>query len=270
MKAAWITDIHLNFIGFPEATAFFEKVVKDNPDVIFLTGDISHGTRLELDLRELERVVKRPVFFVLGNHDYWESSFAYTQNKVKILSESSNFLKFLTTSGPCRLSDNTCVIGHDGWYDMLYGDWKTSSMQLNDWVFIADLSKPNEYIDMPFIVEVSRKRAQEAVNHVATQIKEAVRSKFTNIIVLTHVPPFVESCIYQGKPSDKFVIPYFSSKMMGDTLLRAAKSFPKVRFSCFAGHTHGASRVVIDNLHVNVGQAEYRFPEVQPMIEIIE
>jgi hypothetical protein len=108
------------------------------------------------------------------------------------------------------------------------------------------------------------------VNHVANQIKEAVRSKFKSIVVLTHVPPFVEACTYKGRPSDKEFLPYFSSKMMGDTLLRAAKSFPDVHFTVLAGHTHGVGNIRMDNITVVVGGAEYKNPEVQPMIHLEE
>lgn len=266
MKAAWITDIHLNFISPNEATTFFESIVKDKPDFVFVTGDTSDSKRIIDDLYELERVVQRPVFFILGNHDYWGGDFVGVEAKIATKTSGSNYLRYLTRSSFHRLSRNTCVVGHDGWYDMLYGDHVTSPIELNDWVYINDFVN-GRYIDIQHVVEVSRKRAQEAVIHVADCIKDAVRGGMKHIIVLTHVPPFTQTCTYRGQPSDKNFLPFFSSKLMGDTLLAASRAYPGVRFDVYAGHTHGEAHLDIDNLHVTVGESEYRFPKVQPLIE---
>jgi len=116
---------------------------------------------------------------------------------------------------------------------------------------------------------MSRSLAREAVLHVQASIKSAVRYHH-NIIVLTHVPPFKESHVYNGKIGDDDAQPWFTSKMMGDMLLDASKAYPSHRFTVLAGHTHGKwSGKITDNLSVNVGGAEYYAPALQQLVEVL-
>ena len=49
-------------------------------------------------------------------------------------------------------------------------------------------------------------------------LEQAISQNPKKIIVLTHVPPFKEACLHEGKMSDDDWLPYFSSKVMGDVL----------------------------------------------------
>ena len=75
-KYGWATDVHLDFVKNDERKliAFSESLIKDNPTGIFLTGDISIAKQLIYHLSVIEKVVQRPIYFVLGNHDYYGAS----------------------------------------------------------------------------------------------------------------------------------------------------------------------------------------------------
>ena len=73
---AWGTDVHLDHLNDDrrKIVEFAESLVAQGPTGILLTGDISVANQLVLHLSAIESVVKRPVYFVLGNHDYYGSS----------------------------------------------------------------------------------------------------------------------------------------------------------------------------------------------------
>lgn len=279
-KYAWCTDIHLDHIDSDaQLVAFAQSLVKTEPTGILITGDISNAHRLVYHLSVIERVAQRPTFFILGNHDYYGGDIETIRKSMKELSNMSQFLKYLPLSPYVTLSQNTALVGHDGWYDAMNGDGERSRFMMNDWVMIKDFvpfSGGGQYMhmmhdlkDRPGLIAHSRHLAREGVTHVMKGIKAAARHH-KNILVLTHYPPFAESHVYNGNIGDAEAQPWFTSKMMGDMLLDAAKSYPGVNFTVLAGHTHGKyDGKPMPNLQVHVGGAAYGRPDLAGLVEVL-
>jgi len=280
-KLAWATDIHLDCISErPEVlVAFGESLVAEKPDAILITGDISLAPSLIYHLSALERVVNRPVYFVLGNHDFYKGSVEQVRKEMKDVSNMSQYLKYLPTTPYVALSPSTALVGHDGWYDAGYGDTKQTNFIMRDWMSIAEFvnggafDSPGMYggqhsPNIGKIISIAKKLAHEGVTHVMDGIKKAVRYHKT-IVIATHFPPFQESHIHEGRVGDAGAMPWYTSRMMGDMLRQAAGAYPKVRFEVFCGHTHGAFDGQIDqNLYCHVGAAEYGKPRLQNIITV--
>jgi predicted MPP superfamily phosphohydrolase len=275
---AWATDIHLDTLGNdPVAITDFGKfLVKDAPHGVFLTGDLSNAKNLVYHLSILEKACERPIYFVLGNHDFYGASVETVRKTMRELTNMSQYLKYLPTTQYVALSPTTALIGHDGWYDGLYGDYKSSRFVMNDWIDIKEFADINsvtrEVMGLtpryPIIVKQAQALAMEAVRHVHDGIKAAVRYHKT-IIVLTHFPPFEESHIHNGRVGDPGAQPWYTSKLMGDLLKQASTAYPKVRFEVFCGHTHGKwDGQIAKNLFCHVGGAEYMHPELQTLITV--
>ena len=83
-KYAWATDCHLDFLknDNKRLIAFAEGLIQQQPTGIFLTGDISVASQLVYHLSAIERVVQRPIYFVLGNHDCYRRSIAGTRRQI--------------------------------------------------------------------------------------------------------------------------------------------------------------------------------------------
>lgn len=266
---AWATDIHLDFlVNQPnKLLGFMESLVKTNPTGIFLTGDLSIAKDVVYHLSALERVVQRPIYFVLGNHDYYGSSIQEIRKTMRELNSISPFLRYMPLMPYYALSSKTAVVGHDGWYDAFYGADSHSRLQMRDWQAIHEFREVNGNIAT--IVSVARKLAFDGVQHVHDGIKRAVRYH-KNIIVLTHYPPFREAYVSAGNAENDDACPWFTSKMMGDMLLDASRSFPQHTFTVLCGHTHAKfSGKIKDNLTVHVGGAEYYQPALQNLIEVV-
>jgi predicted MPP superfamily phosphohydrolase len=279
-KYAWATDIHLDHIDIDERLVDFAKsLVATEPPGVFITGDISNAQRLVYHLSVIERVVQRPVFFVLGNHDYYGGEIDVVRKSMRDLSNMSQYLKYLPLSSYVALTPSTALVGHDGWYDAYHGDADRSRFTMNDWVMIKDFvphSGGGKYMrtmgaikDRAALVAHARKLAHEGVMHVHNGIKSAARYH-KNIVVMTHYPPFKESHVYGGRVGDDEAQPWFTSKMMGDMLLDAAKAYPGVNFTVLAGHTHGRyDGKPVSNLEVHVGGADYGRPQLAGLIEVL-
>lgn len=276
-KFAWCTDIHLDTVGNEKLFDKFANAVNAaNPAGIFITGDISTAKSLVFHLTLLERVLFRPIYFVLGNHDYWGGRVQDVRRAMRDLSNMSQYLKYLPTTQYVNLDSSTALVGHDGWYDALNGDYKKSELMLNDWFKIGDYVDVNNGrkvttradLNIDGIAELSKKLAHEGVTHLHDSIKAAARYH-KRIVVLTHVPPFEDSHVHNGSRGTPDAQPWYTSRMLGDMLLRAADAYPNITFDVYAGHTHGKYEGnFAKNLRVHVGAADYGNPTLQSLVEV--
>lgn len=280
-KYAWCSDIHLDCLGGSDEKIidFTKELVKTDPTGIFVTGDISVAPSLIYHLSVMERVAQRPTYFILGNHDYYRGDITTVRKQMRELTNASQFLRYLPLSSYVPLSPATALVGHDGWYDAGYGDALNSKFLMNDWILISDfiqhsgggsfVNMMHDVKDKASIIGVARRLAHEGVTHVMNGIKSAVRYH-KNVIVLTHFPPFQESHIYRGTVGDAHAQPWFTSKMMGDMLLDAAKAYPAVSFTVLAGHTHGKyDGRIAKNMEIHVAAADYGRPDLAGLIEAL-
>src|SRR5262245_27630796 len=123
MRVVWLTDIHLNFLSPVGIEKFYSLVRGSEPDVILISGDISEATRLEWHLQRMDAYFQRPIYFVLGNHDYYGSSFGGVAAIMTRLSGELDRLHWLTAGGVVELADGMALVGCDSWSDGRYGDY---------------------------------------------------------------------------------------------------------------------------------------------------
>jgi predicted phosphohydrolase len=254
---------------------FCSILKKNNPDAVLLSGDISLSQYLGKHLLALENRLEMPVFFVLGNHDFWGSSIEKVRKNVTTLSSKSRYLRYLSSIPYIPLSPSTVIIGHDGWYDGLNGNPAHSKFVMNDWNLISDFATLKNHCnlghDLQAILNVARKHAVTAARHIALGINSSLQQHKPNkIIVATHVPPFVNPLDFHRSVSAGDLYPWYSSKIMGDMLLTAAKHNPHVQFKVFCGHIHtNYEGYVTPNLLLRSGKSEYSEPTVQGFYDIL-
>jgi Icc protein len=259
MRLAWATDIHLEFLA-PSALADFCIALATSPAEAFLIGgDISQARGIEKHLRILERSLERPIYFVLGNHDYYHGSVAGVRERVTSMSKASPFLNWLPVSDPIALGNETGLIGHDGWADGRFGDYANSTVMLNDYRFIEDFQGLG--------VDARLAKLQALADDAATFFRRhlpAALARWRQVIVLTHVPPFAEAAWHMGKISDNDWLPHFSSKASGEAMVDIMRDHPDRNLLVLCGHTHSPGEVqVLSNLKVMTGGARYGEPEIQ-------
>ena len=93
--------------------------------------------------------------------------------------------------------------------------------------------------------------------------------RFQHVLVVTHVPPFRESCWHEGRISDNDWLPHFACKAVGDVLADEMKKHLGKQMTVICGHTHGAGEAqILPNLRVLTGGAEYGNPVKQRVLEV--
>ena len=264
----WFTDVHLNFlnqtVGILE---FYNQIHESNPNFLLICGDIGEGDTVHKYLEKLgKEFPKLPIFFVLGNHDFYSKSFKQIYRNVKKICNEFDNLNWLNDCEVVKLSNSSALIGHDGWYDGTLGNYSTSSVTLSDFNLIQEFIALNKTERL----NLMKKLASEATEEIKKKLKTALES-CDNIIIGTHVPPFRESCYYDGKISDDNYLPFFTCKMLGDMLLEVMKNYfnSNKQVIVLCGHSHGGSIYnPLENLEVICGDAKYGTTIKQRIIRI--
>lgn len=268
MKLAWLTDIHLNFIDDVARQKFYQDVVDTQCDGVLISGDIAEAPCLVDILKEIAHYIKKPVYFILGNHDYYKGLVNEVHDAMVALTKEYAGLFWLPASGMQKVDNDTILIGQDGWADGRLGDFKNSHIVLNDSRMIGDLFQ-EKILGKQHLLNKMQQLADEDAVKLKSDLKNAITQNPKKIIVLTHIPPFKEACLHKGKVSGDDWLPYFSSKIVGDVLAEFALENPEIEFLVLCGHTHTqANYRWSDNLVVEAGRAEYYHPEIQKIITL--
>ena len=256
---AWATDVHLNFLDEAKVAAYARRVAEVAPDAVLITGDIAEAHDLEPKLTVLDEVLARPIWFVLGNHDFYRGSIEQVRRLVVGLRERHPRLGWLPVCGVVPLGEGRALVGVDGWGDARLGRPESSRVWLNDFRLIADLQG---LVGPPLWSKLRALGDAEAAT-LAPLLEQAAASH-AEVVVATHVPPFREACWHEGKVSDDEWLPYFTCRAVGNVLLAAARARPEVTFTVYCGHTHGGGvSQLLPNLTVHTGGARYGTPEFQ-------
>jgi Icc-related predicted phosphoesterase len=264
MRLAWVNDIHLNFVNPAGVRAFTGALASSGADAVLLGGDIGEAPSVVRYLRTLAETVRKPIYFVLGNHDFYHSSIALVRQRVSQLVREVPSLIWLTESSVVPLSAQVGLVGHDGWADGRCGDFFSSTVPLSDYQLIADflgLGRADRFRKL-------NELGDEAAAHFRRQLPAALEH-FHKVIVVTHVPPYLEAAVHEGKPSDANYAPHFACRAAGEALSEAMAARRDREMLVLCGHTHGEGRVkILPNLEVLTGGAVYGRPAIHSVIEV--
>ena len=264
MKLIWLTDIHFDFLNKEGINQFLEKVQSTKPDAVLVGGDIGIAKHIKDYLQSLEVALQCPIYFVLGNHDYYGESIASVRLRIEKLSVKSMYLNYLPSVGSIELTPETCLVGHGCWGDAGYGDFINSKVMLRDYEVIQDLI----HCDHEELQNKLNTLGDEASCYLE-QVLQPALLRYENIFVLTHVPPFLESTWHQGHNSDNDWVPHFSCKAVGDMLLDLMSQHPEKNMTVFCGHTHSrGSAWLLPNLLIRTGAAIYGKPDITDVISV--
>lgn len=261
----WLTDTHFNFVSRPKLVEFFLYLKSKSPAGIFLTGDISTGPHIVHHLQWMSKIVDVPIYFVLGNHDYYRSSFLETEKAINTLCQRNDNLFYLTNSIPISLNEHVAIIGDDGWYDAGWRDPFTSLVFIWDFFFIKDFRALFHTYER---MELVRQRARKAANHISYDLRKAFKDHST-VYLLTHFPPWPESIDKWGGLVEKFWMPYNSCKVMSDAIQATMEGLPDKNLIVLAGHTHRARvEQITHNIELRVGTAQHNVCKIEDTIFI--
>ncbi len=264
MRVAWITDPHLDHLQPPHIEAFCRDVNAAEADAVLIGGDIAVARSIRDILRALSDAIVAPIHFVLGNHDYYGSGIERTRAQVGESTREPQTLTWLSTAGVVRLTDETALIGHGGWADGRFGDYARYDLMLNDYRLIDDFVRLNRAERLAKLNALG----DQAAAYLGATLEDAVAVS-GRVILLTHVPPFIEACWHEGQISTPEFLPHFACRAVGDALISVMRRHPERELLVLCGHTHSSGEArILPNLFVRTGDAVYGQPRVQDTLTL--
>ena len=255
---AWLSDTHFNFVKEDVFSGLCSQICASQAQGIWLTGDIAESKDVEKHLLALHVQTKLPIYFVLGNHDYYGSSIKEVHQKITYLHKEHAQLYWLDETQPIWLSKEQVLIGVGGWGDAKAGDFMGTPIRINDHRLIQELS------------QLPRLELQKKLRVLGEQMAQRLHEKLLQsakakrICVLTHVPPFVDACWHNGNVGDGNWTPDFVCVSVGEVLRSFAQSHRDISIQVLCGHGHSRGIAQIaHNLTVHTAAAEYRKPCVE-------
>lgn len=252
-KYLWYTDCHLDKANPISFYNIFTHIKKENPDGIFLTGDISNGLLIKYHLELLEKITKRPIYFILGNHDYHFSSFEKIEEQMRLLCIKNDNLIWLTNSDIIHLSDEAALIGTKGWYDASIGNPNYLNFTV-DWFLIKEFR--NKSLDER--ISMFKERAKSSSDALCAKLKKALEAGYKTVYILTHFPPWKEATRDIGTALEKFWLPYNVNFTLGSNIEKVMADRNKRHALILAGHTHTDCWIHVSrNIECKVNNAKY-------------
>lgn len=233
-KYLWYSDTHFNFTLPWTRRSFVERVKDEKPDGLILTGDISCGLTIGNILSFLAKELEDfSIYFVLGNHDYYGTSFAETENIVSNLTEKHSNLVWLTKHNEIVVNDGVAFIGDEGWYDARLGNPSFLAYNL-DWIMLSDFRDIKSFEEKK---EYGKALADASTERLKAKLLHALEKNHT-VYIITHMPPWAETCRGAGTELAEFWLPYNINSGLGQMIESIMQEHQNKTAVVLSGHTH--------------------------------
>lgn len=264
-RLLWLTDLHLDKTGAAALTRITRALAAPDHHAGLVTGDTSSARYLCDHLKILAAACHpRPLYFILGNHDFYGGSISDVYQNVRRLCRSIRNLHHLEETGPVHLDTHTALVGHAGWADGRCGWGNKTVVRAPDHDCIRDfsgLSTRERYLLM-------RSLGRKSSRSIRIDLFKAFRTH-RNVVLATHVPPFPSTALYDGQPCGPCHQPHYINMSMGAMLIAVASRNHDRKISVLSGHTHSAAnQSILTNLHARVGRARTGHPQTQGIIPL--
>ena len=140
----WLTDPHLEFCSHRTRRQLYHSINHAAGEIVIITGDLSAGSHRLAQYTELAEQIKKRVYFVLGNHDRYGTTFANTETVVERVTALFSHMVRLNGSQLIPLNNSVALIGVDGWADGLGGEGPATKARINDFYQILDFATDPE------------------------------------------------------------------------------------------------------------------------------
>ena len=133
----WLTDLHLEFCSHRTRNQLYQSINQAAGEIVVITGDLSAGPHRLAQYTELAEQIRKAVYFVLGNHDRYGTTFANAEAVVERVTTLFSHMVRLDGSQLIALNKSVALVGVDGWADGLGG--RRASDKSADQRFLPDL-----------------------------------------------------------------------------------------------------------------------------------
>jgi 3',5'-cyclic-AMP phosphodiesterase len=256
----WLSDIHLDAVKEEYRMRFYDRLHKATGERVVISGDISDARNLSQHLSELaEASAPRSLYFVLGNHDYYGSSFQEVHRMVDALCKKHSNLHHLGHGEIIPLGFGEALVGHGGWADARAGHGVNSKVRNPDFWSIEEFQKRKWHSCYEFMTTLGRESGR-----YFERVLPLALAGYRHVLVATHVPPFTQAASWNGKLCNYDFQPHYTNVSAGYSLWEMSKVFPSSSMTVLAGHTHSCISLTLrPNLRIQVAAAHPGTPRYE-------
>jgi len=260
VRLCWLTDVHLEFLSDLDRKRFAERVARQNPDNVLITGDIATAGTIKERLSEFQKAVGKPILYVLGNHDFYNGSIAEVRKwaRQEILDSSADV--FWMHSRTIKINGKSVLIGVDGWADGMLGNRQESPIVLSDWHLIKEMAEAGISLNRKKRLNMLKKLGKEEAATLRPILTQALAQN-DHVYIATHVPPWKEAAWHEGELSDGNWVPWFTCKAVGDVVEELSAEHPGKKITVLCGHCFDDKTELLtvngwrDRSSLNIGDA---------------
>lgn len=234
MRISFISDLHVDLNPEESIACYQEELLRlierEGTETLVIGGDISNHYQTTLSFVEvLEREAGIPIYFVPGNHDFWEES--KEKNTWEIYSLYKNHPQSLLES-PVKLTKDYSLVGHTAWYNhAVYDQEKYSEAEIEKGKFRWTYWQDKLQMDWQMT-------DKELSKYFAELIREDLEKVRTDQIILqTHVGTIPEFTM----PMPHRVFDFFNAYMTTNDLAAIRKEY-SIPYH-FMGHIHFRAQI---------------------------
>lgn len=240
IKIAFISDLHIDKNRRSEPDEYLDltaKLIKNNKiDLFIIGGDISDSYSMTFDfVEQLQHKTRIPVYFVPGNHDYWQKGIEEkdTWGVHKRYIEHSQSL----VNSPLDINRQVGVVGNCAWYNhAYYNKDRFSPEEIERGRYKGAVWRDRTYLDW-------KMSDQEVSKIFAEQIQKDIELINKNqIILVTHIVTVPELVV----PMPHKAFDYFNAFIGTDDLDEIIRAYPVTHN--FMGHVHYRHEIEKDNV----------------------
>src|SRR5688572_3922745 len=227
MRIGFATDIHLDNPRLQKPVNYqgIGRFIAEGMDILLVGGDISNGRDFADHFRPFCEGARIPVYFVLGNHDFWMAP------EAKVRETAASFSGYLDEAGVVELAPKLGLVGRTGWYDTLSGNPFESRIVMNDWDLVERLK--GFWAEKHLLSSACRAWAEEETRK-AREALTAAAKRYPTVLFVTHFPCFAATCWDEfGRPDtgESGWHPWSINTTMGHAILDVAEAFPETHIT---------------------------------------
>lgn len=234
MRVSFISDLHVDLNRYAPMSVYRYElsllIEEEASDLLVIGGDISNDVRTTLSFVEgLEMDLGIPVYFIPGNHDFWEESVKKdTWGIYQIYQQHPQSL----VESPVQLTDDYSLVGHPAWYNhAIYNKNKYDENEIEKGKYRFAYWQDKLNLDW-------QATDREVSKHFAEIIKKDLEKVQTdNIILQTHMITIPEFTM----PMPHKLFDFFNAYIATDDLTGIHKEYP-IDYQ-FMGHVHFRAQV---------------------------
>lgn len=231
MRLGFISDLHVDnqLYNLDDYLDNLSRLIDLKAiELLVIGGDIANHYSVTLDfVEDLQKLAGIPVYFVPGNHDFWDRSTSYDKiNSMAIYDIYRDHPQSLIES-PLKINDEFALVGHTAWYNHVrYNRDRFDANQIEKGRFKGISWQDKKFINW----QAKDKEVSEYfASKVETDLNQVQADKF---ILVTHMVTIAEFTM----PMPHRVFDFFNAYIATDDFKRLYDKYP-IEHS-FMGHVH--------------------------------